>query len=99
MSVNWRLFSVRWTGPMYHNDIYHMFFQYNPRGSTWNNSPISWGHSISDDLVNWADLENALDVDSNSTPRGADQAPQGRSQRGTSGGEPPPSILFSPNSD
>ncbi|XP_048572992.1 beta-fructofuranosidase, insoluble isoenzyme 4-like isoform X2 [Triticum urartu] len=50
------------SGPMYYNDIYHEFYQYNPDGS---NSPslsynIVWGHSVSTDLVNWIGLEPVL---------------------------------------
>ncbi|KAK1686273.1 hypothetical protein QYE76_047121 [Lolium multiflorum] len=49
-------------GPMYHNGIYHFFYQYNPREATWGDGKLSWGHSVSGDLVNWAALENALDA-------------------------------------
>ncbi|KAK1417902.1 hypothetical protein QVD17_27037 [Tagetes erecta] len=45
-------------GPMYFNGVYHLFYQYNPYGPLWGN--ISWGHSISHDLVNWFILEPAL---------------------------------------
>ncbi|KAI7744861.1 hypothetical protein M8C21_017458 [Ambrosia artemisiifolia] len=45
-------------GPMYFNGVYHLFYQYNPFGPLWGN--ISWGHSISHDLVNWFILEPAL---------------------------------------
>ncbi|KAM0070469.1 putative glycosidase [Helianthus debilis subsp. tardiflorus] len=45
-------------GPMYFNGVYHLFYQYNPWGPLWGN--ISWGHSISHDLVNWFILEPAL---------------------------------------
>ncbi|XP_044970694.1 beta-fructofuranosidase, insoluble isoenzyme 7-like isoform X1 [Hordeum vulgare subsp. vulgare] len=48
-------------GPMYHNGMYHLFYQYNPRGPTWGDGKLSWGHSVSGDLVNWADVGNALD--------------------------------------
>ncbi|KAK9065568.1 hypothetical protein SSX86_014969 [Deinandra increscens subsp. villosa] len=45
-------------GPMYFKGVYHLFYQYNPYGPLWGN--ISWGHSISHDLVNWFLLEPAL---------------------------------------
>ncbi|XP_010245596.1 PREDICTED: beta-fructofuranosidase, insoluble isoenzyme 1 [Nelumbo nucifera] len=45
-------------GPMYYNGIYHLFYQYNPRGAVWGN--IVWAHSVSTDLINWAPLEPAL---------------------------------------
>ncbi|XP_062185006.1 beta-fructofuranosidase, insoluble isoenzyme 7-like [Phragmites australis] len=48
-------------GPMYYNGIYHFFYQYNPHGALWDIGNLSWGHSVSGDLVNWAALDNALD--------------------------------------
>ncbi|KAK8562141.1 hypothetical protein V6N12_049190 [Hibiscus sabdariffa] len=45
-------------GPMYYNGIYHLFYQYNPKGAVWGN--IVWGHSVSKDLVNWETLEPAI---------------------------------------
>uniref|UniRef100_A0A8I6XIR0 Beta-fructofuranosidase n=2 Tax=Hordeum vulgare subsp. vulgare TaxID=112509 RepID=A0A8I6XIR0_HORVV len=46
---------------MYHNGVYHLFYQYNPHGATWGVGNLSWGHSVSGDLVNWADVGNALE--------------------------------------
>ncbi|XP_037480024.1 fructan 6-exohydrolase [Triticum dicoccoides] len=48
-------------GPMYHNGVYHMFYQYNPLGAMWQPGNLSWGHSVSRDLVNWDALDTALD--------------------------------------
>ncbi|KAI3505784.1 hypothetical protein L1887_28031 [Cichorium endivia] len=45
-------------GPMYYKGVYHFFYQYNPYGALWGN--ISWGHSISYDLINWLLLDIAL---------------------------------------
>ncbi|MCY3944813.1 MAG: glycoside hydrolase family 32 protein [Anaerolineaceae bacterium] len=44
---------------------YHLFYQYNrdrlePIGSPRQHRGISWGHAVSDDLVNWRDLPIAL---------------------------------------
>ncbi|KAK9319790.1 glycosyl hydrolase [Lipomyces orientalis] len=52
-------------GLVYHDGIYHIFYQYNPNGTKW--GYISWGHAISTDLVHWKHLPIALecDVDSN----------------------------------
>ncbi|KAF7005259.1 hypothetical protein CFC21_020393 [Triticum aestivum] len=46
---------------MYHNGVYHLFYQYNPLGATWGTGNLSWGHSVSRDLVNWAALDTMLD--------------------------------------
>ncbi|RLM74265.1 hypothetical protein C2845_PM15G24490 [Panicum miliaceum] len=48
-------------GPVYYNGMYHLFYQYNPHGALWDVGNLSWGHSVSGDLVNWAALGNALD--------------------------------------
>ncbi|KAL6844134.1 hypothetical protein ACP4OV_025807 [Aristida adscensionis] len=47
--------------PMYYNGMYHFFYQYNPHGALWDIGNLSWGHSVSGDLVNWAALDNGLD--------------------------------------
>ncbi len=38
-------------GMFYKDGIYHLYYQYNPYGSTWGN--MTWGHSTSTDLVHW----------------------------------------------
>lgn len=38
-------------GMFYKDGVYHLYFQYNPYGSTWGN--MTWGHSTSTDLVHW----------------------------------------------
>ncbi|CAN1303089.1 Beta-fructofuranosidase, insoluble isoenzyme 1 [Linum perenne] len=47
-------------GPMYFNGFYHLFYQYNPKGSVWGN--IVWAHSVSKDLINWEALEPAIEA-------------------------------------
>ncbi|KAF8769180.1 hypothetical protein HU200_006682 [Digitaria exilis] len=47
--------------PLYHNGMYHFFYQYNPHGPLFDTGELSWGHSVSGDLVNWAFLGTALD--------------------------------------
>ncbi|MQM00120.1 hypothetical protein Taro_032850 [Colocasia esculenta] len=44
--------------PMYYNGLYHLFYQYNPKGAVWGN--IVWAHSVSGDLINWISLPPAL---------------------------------------
>ncbi|XP_059457939.1 beta-fructofuranosidase, insoluble isoenzyme CWINV1-like [Corylus avellana] len=38
-------------GPMIYKGVYHLLYQYNPKGAVWGN--IVWAHSTSTDLVNW----------------------------------------------
>jgi len=38
-------------GMFYKNGRWHLYYQYNPYGSKWQN--MTWGHSSSTDLVNW----------------------------------------------
>nr|WP_220476353.1 glycoside hydrolase family 32 protein [Microcella alkalica] len=45
-------------GLLYHDGIYHLFFQSNPTGSTWGN--ISWGHATSTDLIHWHEQPTAI---------------------------------------
>ncbi|KAJ4830123.1 Invertase [Turnera subulata] len=45
-------------GPMYYKGLYHLFYQYNPKGAVWGN--IVWAHSVSKDLINWEALEPAI---------------------------------------
>lgn len=55
-------------GPIFYGGKYHMFYQHYPKGSEWTWG-LSWGHSISSDLVNWQHLPPAL----NPTPGSDDQ--------------------------
>ncbi|XP_050384474.1 beta-fructofuranosidase, insoluble isoenzyme CWINV1 isoform X1 [Argentina anserina] len=45
-------------GPLVYKGIYHLFYQYNPKGVVWGN--IVWAHSTSTDLVNWIPHEAAI---------------------------------------
>ncbi|CAN4118813.1 unnamed protein product [Withania somnifera] len=57
INVNPTSSRTRW-GPMYYNGVYHLFYQYNPKGAIWGN--IVWAHSVSTDLINWIPLEPAI---------------------------------------
>ena len=45
-------------GTIYHNGIYHLFYQHNPYGDTWGH--MHWSHARSTDLVTWEHLPIAL---------------------------------------
>lgn len=56
----------KWTndpnGMVYHNGIWHLFFQYYPDSTVW--GPMHWGHATSKDLVHWQEQPIALYPDS-----------------------------------
>lgn len=45
-------------GMFYKDGLWHLYYQYNPYGSQWEN--MTWGHSTSTDLVNWTPQPNAI---------------------------------------
>lgn len=49
-------------GMVWYDGEYHLFFQHNPYGSRWEN--MTWGHSVSRDLLHWEQLPNVLEPDS-----------------------------------
>ncbi len=50
--------------PVYYNGKYHLFYQANMTGSYWRN--ICWGHYVSDDMVNWKPIKEAITPTENS---------------------------------
>ena len=45
-------------GLVYHDGVWHMYYQYNPSGGIWGN--ISWGHATSTDLMDWTEQPVAI---------------------------------------
>jgi sucrose-6-phosphate hydrolase SacC (GH32 family) len=45
-------------GLFYLDGLYHLYYQYNPAGSQWDN--MSWGHATSPDLMTWSEHEVAI---------------------------------------
>lgn len=54
-------------GLVFYKGNYHMFYQYNPKGTEW--GYMHWGHTLSKDLVHWEHLPIALYPDENSTDK------------------------------
>ncbi len=48
-------------GMFYKDGMYHLYFQWNPYGSQWEN--MTWGHSSSRDLVHWENHGTAIEPD------------------------------------
>lgn len=48
-------------GLVYHQGVYHLFFQYHPHSSVW--GPMHWGHASSRDLLHWQEHAIALAPD------------------------------------
>src|SRR5258705_13867729 len=49
-------------GMVYHNGIYHLFYQYYPDSTVW--GPMHWGHATSKDMIHWEQQPIALYPDS-----------------------------------
>ncbi|MDE6009599.1 MAG: DUF4980 domain-containing protein [Muribaculaceae bacterium] len=48
-------------GMFYKDGVWHLYYQYNPYGSKWQN--MTWGHSTSKDLINWEHHPLAIEPD------------------------------------
>lgn len=48
-------------GMVYADGVYHLFYQYNPKGNDWGN--MSWGHATSSNLIEWKEQAVALERD------------------------------------
>lgn len=52
-------------GLVYNNGEYHLYFQYNPFNTEWEN--MSWGHAVSKNLLEWKQLDTVLIPDDTGT--------------------------------
>ena len=46
--------------PFYYNGKYHVFYQHNPAGPRFTGSMMRWGHIVSDDMVHWEYVKDAV---------------------------------------
>ncbi len=52
-------------GLIYHDGIYELYYQHNPKGTEWNR--MTWGHAYSTDLLHWEEKGDVLFPDENGT--------------------------------
>lgn len=48
-------------GMFYMDGVWHLYYQFNPYGSQWEN--MTWGHSTSTDLIHWTHQPDAIEPD------------------------------------
>ncbi len=48
-------------GMFYKDGVWHLYYQWNPYGSQWEN--MTWGHSTSKDLIHWEAQPTAIEAD------------------------------------
>ena len=52
-------------GMIYDGEFYHLYFQYNPFDTAWNN--MSWGHAVSKDMLHWKQVDSVMFPDEDGT--------------------------------
>lgn len=50
-------------GMFFKDGEWHLYYQYGPYGSMWNN--MTWGHSVTRDMIHWEHRPNAINPDAN----------------------------------
>jgi sucrose-6-phosphate hydrolase SacC (GH32 family) len=79
-------------GLVYFGGEYHLFFQHNPFGLQSGN--LSWGHAVSDDLIHWEQLDEAIKPDAFGMIWSGSAVVDTHHSSGLGSGKRPPMICF-----
>ena len=79
-------------GMFYYGGKYHLFYQYNPCSTVWEN--MHWGHAVSEDLINWRELDILLFPDKYGTAFSGCAFIDEKNSSGLGNGEHPPILLY-----
>ena len=79
-------------GMFYYGGKYHLFYQYNPCGTAWGN--MHWGHAVSEDLINWRELDVLLFPDKHGTMFSGSAFIDEKNVSGLGNGSHPPILLY-----
>jgi fructan beta-fructosidase len=79
-------------GMVYHNGIYHLFYQHNPDDIVW--GPMHWGHATSSDLIHWEHRPIALYPDEHGTIFSGSAVVDHHNSSGLGSKENPPMVAI-----
>lgn len=79
-------------GMVYHQGIYHLFYQHNPDDIVW--GPMHWGHATSSDLIQWEHRPIALYPDEHGTIFSGSAVVDHRNSSGLGSNDNPPLVAI-----